>query len=59
MVSSIQERNTSCMESRRNISRQTPIKSNDPKSACTVTINNPADSKPAIEANKIKKYRAE
>ena len=53
MVSSIQERNTSCMESRRNISWQTPIKSNDPKSTCTVTINNPADSKPAIEANKI------
>jgi len=42
------------MEPRRNISRQTPIKSNGPKSACTVTINNPADSKPAIEANKIK-----
>ena len=56
IVASTQERNTSCMEPRRNISRETPIINNDPKPACPVTKNTTADCKPActiIETNKI------
>jgi len=56
MVSSIQERNTSCMEPRRNISREISIIYNDPKPACPIAKNITADCKPActvIETDKI------
>ena len=56
MVSSIQERNTSCMEPRRNISREISIIYNDPKPACPIAKNITADWKPActvIETDKI------
>ena len=58
IITSTKERNTSCMELRRNISRETPIISNDPKTACPVTKNITTDSKPVctiIETNKIEK----
>ena len=56
MVSSIQERNTSCIEPRRNISREISIIYNDPKPACPIAKNITADCKPAcivIDTDKI------
>ena len=56
LVSSVQERNTSCMEPRRNISREISIIYNDPKPACPIAKNITADCKPActvIDTNKI------
>ena len=47
LVSSVQERNTSCMEPRRNVSREISIIYNDPKPACPTAKNITADCKPA------------